>query len=68
MKQETTTKGKVVDVLPNTQFKVELGDGKIIRAYLGGRMKLNSIKVMLGDSVEMVVPTSGEIYRVVKRL
>ncbi len=67
-KKENKAKGQVVDCLPNAHFKVELeGTGEIIRAYLGGKMKLNSIKVILGDKVEVVVPDQGEIYRLVKR-
>lgn len=67
MKSNNKTTGVIVDTLPNTNFKVELADGKVIRAYLGGKMKLNSIKVIVGDRVEMIAPDQGEIYRVVKR-
>lgn len=67
-KVENKIKGVVVDCLPNTQFKVELENGKIVLAYMAGRMKLNRIKVILGDKVELVVPDKGEIYRLVFRL
>lgn len=66
-KQENKTKGLVVDCLPNAHFKVGLEDGKVIRAYMSGKMKVHMIKVILGDKVEVVIPEQGEIYRVVKR-
>ena len=64
---EEKLKGLVVDCLPNLFYKVELEDGKIIRAYMAGKMKLNRIRVIVGDKVEVVVPEKGEIYRLVYR-
>jgi len=45
--------GKVVEVLPNTTFKVELETGQKILAHLSGKMRQHNIKVLLGDSVKM---------------
>lgn len=45
--------GRVVEVLPNTTFKVELETGQKILAHLSGKMRQNNIKVLLGDSVKM---------------
>lgn len=45
--------GRVVDVLPNTMFKVELENGQKVLAHLSGKMRQNNIKVLLGDEVKM---------------
>ena len=37
--------GKVVEVLPQTRFKVELSNGYKILAYLGGKLRVNNIDV-----------------------
>lgn len=66
-KNENKVSGVVIDCLPNVTFKVELEDGKIVRAYMAGKMKINRIKVILGDKVEVEVPEYGDIYRLVRR-
>ena len=43
--------GKVVEVLPNAMFKVELPNGKIILAHISGKLRMNFIKILLGDMV-----------------
>ena len=43
--------GKVIEVLPKTQFKVELSNGHIILAYLSGKLRLINIRVLEGDRV-----------------
>lgn len=57
-----------MDALPNLNFKVELPDGKVVRAYTGGKVRMNKIKIIVGDKVEMIVPEQGEIYRITFRL
>ena len=43
--------GVVVEVLPNTQFKVELQNGHIILAHISGKLRMNFIKILAGDKV-----------------
>lgn len=45
--------GTVVDVLPNAMFRVQLNEAHQITAYLGGRLRQNNIKILLGDTVEI---------------
>ena len=49
-----TVMGEVVDVLPQTKFRVKIDvvDREII-AYLAGKMRQFKIKVLLGDKVEV---------------
>lgn len=45
--------GKVVEALPNTQFRVELENGHSIIAHMSGRMRKNYIRLVPGDRVEV---------------
>lgn len=45
--------GKVIEVLPNSMFRVELENGHIILAHISGKMRKNHIKVLLGDKVKV---------------
>jgi len=45
--------GKVLDLLPSGQFKVELENGHIVTAYIGGKMRMNFIRVQRGDNVKI---------------
>lgn len=43
--------GTVMEVLPNSMFRVELDNGHKILAHTSGKMKKNRIKVLAGDNV-----------------
>lgn len=45
--------GKVLEVLPEGRFRVELDNGHQILAYTGGRMKRAHIRVLTGDRVRV---------------
>ena len=45
--------GKVVEALPNTQFKVELENGHSIIAHISGKMRRHYIRLVPGDTVEV---------------
>lgn len=45
--------GKVVEVLPGLQFKVELPNKRIITAYISGKLQQNKIRIIEGDSVKI---------------
>jgi len=60
--------GTVVEPLPNTRFKVELSDGKIIEAHLSGKMRMNYIKILPGDKVTVELsPYDLEKGRIIYR-
>jgi translation initiation factor IF-1 len=46
-----TIEGKVVELLPNTMFRVELPNGHRILAHISGKMRLNFIRLLPGDKV-----------------
>lgn len=43
--------GKVLEALPNTMFKVELPNKKVILAHISGKLRMNYIKILPGDGV-----------------
>jgi len=43
--------GQVIEAFPNATFKVRLDDGSEILAHLAGKMRLNYIRVLVGDKV-----------------
>jgi|TARA_B100001027_G_scaffold90639_1_gene62209 translation initiation factor IF-1 len=43
--------GKVIEVLPNTVFKVQLENDHVITAHISGKMRKNYIRIMNGDNV-----------------
>jgi translation initiation factor IF-1 len=60
--------GIVTEALPNTLFRVNLSDDTQILAYLSGKMRLNRIRVLIGDRVEMVLDPYGGKGRITRRL
>jgi translation initiation factor IF-1 len=60
--------GKVLELLPNATFRVELENGHQVIAYTSGRMRKNRIKVLTGDIVTVeITPYDLSKGRVVKR-
>jgi translation initiation factor IF-1 len=45
--------GTVQEVLPNTQFRVELSNGASVLAYAGGKVRQNRIRILAGDRVRL---------------
>jgi translation initiation factor IF-1 len=45
--------GVIKELLPNTRFKVELENGHSVIAHISGKMRLNFIRILPGDTVLM---------------
>ena len=43
--------GKVLEVIPGGNFKVELSNGHTIEAHISGKMRMNYIRISPGDKV-----------------
>ena len=43
--------GKVLEVIPGGNFKVELANGHVIEAHVSGKMRMNYIRIAPGDKV-----------------
>lgn len=68
-KPKNSATGTVIEALPNTLFRVELeATGDTVLAYLAGKMRLNRIRVLIGDRVELELDPYGGRARVTRRL
>lgn len=65
--KDITVKGLVAEVLPDQLFRVKLEDGKLIVAYLAGKLKLHHIRCLAGDTVSLVLSPDGNKGRIVYR-
>jgi translation initiation factor IF-1 len=45
--------GKVVELLPNAMFRVELENSHLVLAHISGKMRMHFIKVLAGDRVKV---------------
>jgi len=45
--------GVVLEALPNATFKVKLPNGHVITAHISGKLRMNYIKIIPGDSVKL---------------
>ena len=43
--------GKILEVLPGYKFKVELTNKHQIEAHVSGKMRMNNIRIVEGDTV-----------------
>ncbi len=64
-----TVRGTVVDVLPNSMFKVEIETGQAVLAHLAGRLRIHYIRIVKGDVVTVEMsPYDLTRGRIVQRL
>ena len=47
--------GKVVEVLKGSDYLVELPNGCTVKAYVSGKMRMNMIRILPGDTVTIVL-------------
>ena len=43
--------GSVVELLPNTMFRVQLPNGHRVLAHISGKMRMHFIRILPGDKV-----------------
>ena len=43
--------GKVIDLVKGGKFRVELDNGHIVEAHVSGKMRVNNIRILPGDTV-----------------
>ena len=61
--------GQVIEALPSATFRVLLEDGSEVIAHLPGKMRVNYIKVLVGDRVFVQFsPYDATKGRIIKRL
>ncbi len=66
---KNTVTGIVKEALPDTLFRVvPEGTDTVLLAYLAGKMKMNRIRVLVGDRVELIQDPYGGRARIIRRL
>ena len=50
-KSAIEVEGKVLDVLPGGQFRVELSNKHTVVAHVSGKIRMNYIRILPGDTV-----------------
>ncbi len=61
--------GQVIEALPNATFKVKLDNGQEALAYLSGKLRMNFIRVLIGDRVVIEFsPYDEKRGRITRRL
>jgi len=52
-KDNIEIRGTVEELLPAAAFRVRLENGHTVRAHLAGKMRMNRIRVLVGDDVKV---------------
>ncbi len=45
--------GRVEEILGNSMFRVRLENDHVVTAYIGGKLRMHTIKIILGDDVDV---------------
>ena len=53
--QGISVEGTVLEALPNTLFRVELENKHVVLAHVSGKMRMNFIRILPGDTVTVEV-------------
>ena len=51
--EENVVQGEVLETLPSLKFRVLLGDGTEVLAYLAGKLRKFKIRILAGDKVSV---------------
>lgn len=66
-KEKIVLDGAVIEALPNATFRVELANGQVVLAHVSGKIRMNYIKILPGDKVQIEMSpydlTKGRITR-----
>ena len=54
-KEGITVDGLVLEALPNTNFRVELENGHELLCHISGKIRINNIRIMVGDKVKVAI-------------
>ena len=45
--------GEVIEALANSMFRVELDNGHEVMCHISGKIRINNIRIMVGDKVKV---------------
>jgi len=68
-KEKLIFEGIVIEALPNANFKVELQNSQTVLCHISGKIRLNYIKILSGDKVQVEMsPYDLKRGRITRRL
>ncbi len=68
-KRDNEVSAVVIEALPDTLFRIKLDTtGEELLAYLAGKMRINRIRVLIGDKVKVTLDPYGGKGRITKRV
>jgi len=70
--EQESSEGVVTEMLPNAMFRIVLNDVKgsedqEILGYLSGKMRKYRIRVLVGDTVQVILDPYGGKARIIRR-
>ena len=55
-KEDTlTATGKILEILPNALFRVQLENGNTMLGHLAGKLRVNNVNILLNDTVDVEI-------------
>ncbi len=70
MNKEPRIKATVMEALPNLEYRVHVHgtpEGTFVRCYSAGKLKLARVHILIGDTVDCVIPKGSAVGRIVYR-
>ena len=55
-------KGTVIEILPNACFTVRLDSGEVIKTSISGKLRMNYIRIFVGDRVAVQSSADGGMF------
>ena len=55
--EKIEVEGKVIEVLPGGKFRVELENKHTVEAHVSGKIRMNYIRILPGDTVTVEIST-----------
>lgn len=52
-----TATGTITEVLPNALFRIKLENNASILGHLAGKLRINNVNILLGDTVDVEIST-----------
>ncbi len=59
--------GVITEQLPNGMFTVQLDDGRSIQAVISGKLRMNYVRLVVGDNVTVNMLPDGSSPRITYR-
>ena len=66
MSDSTEINGVITELLPNAMFMVNLEDGNTVKASISGKLRMNYIRLLVGDKVTVSI-SDGYVPKIIMK-